>query len=76
MALSLTSTQITNPYLVCSQKLLTTPKYKGGIRVNYEYGTTISYRTGRNNIRADMLSRIRQNYHSDIAVFDIDDEDD
>ena len=41
-----------------------------------EYGTTLSYRTGRNNTRADMLSRIIQNDHSDIVVFDIDDVDD
>ena len=36
-----------------------------------EYGARIEYRSGRNNIRADMLSRIRP--HPEVAVFDTGD---
>ena len=38
-----------------------------------EYGATIEYRTGKNNIRADMLSRIRHPQVEGVAIIDVDD---
>ena len=38
-----------------------------------EFGATISYRSGRHNIRADMLSRIKHTANNNVAVIDTED---
>ena len=38
-----------------------------------EFGATISYRSGRHNIRADMLSRIKHTANDNVAVIDTED---
>ena len=38
-----------------------------------EFGATISYRSGRHNVRADMLSRIKHTANSNVAVIDPED---
>ena len=38
-----------------------------------EFGATISYRSGRHNIRADMLSRLKYSANNNVAVIDTED---